>query len=52
VAVPRTVFSGGLVFDGTGSRPGRADLVMEGDQVVDVGSDLDGDVQVDVTGAR
>jgi imidazolonepropionase-like amidohydrolase len=48
--VPRTLFSGGLVFDGTGSPPARADLVVEGDQIVDVGLDLDGDLQVDVTG--
>lgn len=38
------------MFDGTGSRPSRADLVLEGDHVVDVGSDLDGDHHVDVTG--
>ena len=38
------------MFDGTGSRPSRADLVLEGDLVVDVGSDLDGDVRVDATG--
>jgi imidazolonepropionase-like amidohydrolase len=48
--VPRTLFSGGLVFDGTGSPPARADLVLEGDQVVDVGPGLDGDLHVDVTG--
>jgi imidazolonepropionase-like amidohydrolase len=50
VVMPRTLFSGGLVFDGTGSRPSRADLVVEDGEVVDVGTDLDGDVNVDVTG--
>jgi imidazolonepropionase-like amidohydrolase len=48
--MPRTLFSGGRLFDGTGSPAGRADLVLEGDQIVDLGGDLDGDVQVDVTG--
>src|SRR5215218_317361 len=47
----RRVFSGGLVFDGTGSPAARADVVVEDGRVVDVGTGLDGDERVDCSGA-
>lgn len=46
----RTVFAGGQVFDGTGSDPARADVVVEDGRVVDVGTGLDGDEVVDCVG--
>ncbi|HEX2369470.1 MAG TPA: amidohydrolase family protein [Acidimicrobiia bacterium] len=46
----RTVFTGGSVFDGTGHPPGSGDVVIEDGRVVDVGSGLDGDDQVDCSG--
>jgi imidazolonepropionase-like amidohydrolase len=46
----RTVFRGGAVFDGTGAAPAAADVVVEDGRIVDVGTRLDGDVDVDVTG--
>jgi len=46
----RTVLHGGLVFDGTGSAPARADVTVSGGQIVAVGTGLDGDAIVDVTG--
>jgi imidazolonepropionase-like amidohydrolase len=46
----RTVFTGGQVFDGTGASPSAADLVIEDGRIVDVGSGLDGDDQVDAKG--
>ena len=46
----RTVFTGGNVFDGTGSVAARADVVVEGDRIVAVGTGLDGDESVDCTG--
>lgn len=46
----RTVFTGGMVFDGTGATPGPADIVVEDGRVVDVGAGLDGDQVVDCTG--
>lgn len=47
----RVLLQGGQVFDGTGSPPGRADVVIADGRIVDVGLGLDGDVVVDVTGA-
>jgi imidazolonepropionase-like amidohydrolase len=44
------VFSGGSVFDGTGAAVGPADVVVEDGKIVAVGSGLDGDENVDVTG--
>jgi imidazolonepropionase-like amidohydrolase len=44
------LFSGGLVFDGTGSDPRPADVVMAGGRIVEVGAGLDGDEAVDCTG--
>ncbi len=46
----RTVFRGGQVFDGTGVPPARADVVVEGDRIIDVGRELDGDDAVELDG--
>jgi imidazolonepropionase-like amidohydrolase len=46
----RTVFRGGVVFDGTGSAPAPADVVVESGRIVDVGPGLDGDEQIDCHG--
>jgi imidazolonepropionase-like amidohydrolase len=46
----RTVLRGGRVFDGTGSPVADADVVMSAGRIVDVGTGLDGDEQVDVSG--
>jgi imidazolonepropionase-like amidohydrolase len=46
----RTVLSGGRVFDGTGSDPARADVAVEDGRIVGLGTGLDGDAEVDVTG--
>jgi imidazolonepropionase-like amidohydrolase len=46
----RTVLSGGQVFDGTGSPVAAADVVISEGRIVDVGTGLDGDEQVDVSG--
>jgi imidazolonepropionase-like amidohydrolase len=46
----RTVLSGGRVFDGTGAAVAEADVAIAGGRIVDVGSGLDGDEQVDLTG--
>jgi imidazolonepropionase-like amidohydrolase len=47
----RTVFTGGLVFDGSGSEPASADVVVEDGLIVEVGSGLDGDRTVDCAGS-
>ncbi len=46
----RTVFRGGLVFDGTGSAPRPGDVTVEDGRIVGVGPGLDGDEAVDLTG--
>ena len=46
----RTVFHGGVVFDGTGSPPAAADVVIDDGRIVEVGSGLDGDDGVDCSG--
>jgi imidazolonepropionase-like amidohydrolase len=46
----RTVLSGGQVFDGTGSAPADADVVIADGKIIEVGTGLDGDEQVDVSG--
>ncbi|MCU1683135.1 MAG: amidohydrolase family protein [Amycolatopsis sp.] len=46
----RTVFTGGLVFDGTGSDLAPADVAIADGRIVDVGPGLDGDEAVDCTG--
>jgi len=48
--VTRTLFAGGVVFDGTGSPPQPADVVMAGGRIIDVGIGLDGDEVVDCAG--
>jgi imidazolonepropionase-like amidohydrolase len=50
MVTPRTVFSGGRLFDGTGAPLAAADVVVAGGRVVDVGTGLDGDTQVDCDG--
>src|SRR3954470_22209110 len=47
----RRVFSGGVVFDGTGSPAAPADVAVQDGRVVEVGTGLDGDEVVDCTGA-
>ena len=49
--VTRRVFTGGQVFDGTGSAAAHADVVVEEGRIVEVGVGLDGDEAVDCTGA-
>lgn len=46
----RTVFHGGTVFDGSGSPPASADVVIVDGRIVDVGSGLDGDAGIDCAG--
>ena len=47
----RTVFTGGQVFDGTGAPAGEADVAIEDGVIAEVGTGLDGDEQVDVSGS-
>ena len=46
----RTVFHGGVVFDGSGSAPAGADVVIDDGRIVEVGPGLDGDDGIDCTG--
>jgi imidazolonepropionase-like amidohydrolase len=46
----RLVFAGGSVFDGTGAAIADADVVVQDGSIVEVGTGLDGDRVVDVTG--
>ncbi|MGH3439349.1 MAG: amidohydrolase family protein [Sciscionella sp.] len=46
----RTVFHGGRVFDGTGAEPADADVVIEGERIVEIGTGLDGDEDIDASG--
>lgn len=46
----RTVFSGGVIFDGSGADPSPADLAIEGERIVAIGPRLDGDAVIDVSG--
>ena len=46
----RLVLGGGQVFDGRGGDPAPADVVIEGDRILDVGTGLDGDERIDVRG--
>jgi imidazolonepropionase-like amidohydrolase len=48
--MPRIVFTGAQVFDGTGADPYRADVAVEDERIVAVGPELDGDGAVEVTG--
>ena len=47
----RTLFTGGVVFDGTGTHAAQADVVIDGDRVIEVGHGLDADEAVDVGGS-
>lgn len=47
----RTVFAGGRVFDGTGAAIAEADVAVEDGVIAEVGSGLDGDEHVDVSGS-
>lgn len=46
----RTVFRGGTLYDAVSRSADRADIAVEDGWIVDVGSGLDGDVEVDCTG--
>ncbi|MBT4983410.1 MAG: amidohydrolase family protein, partial [Ilumatobacter sp.] len=46
----RTIWSNGTVLDGTGAAPSVADIAIEGDRIVEIGSNLDGDESIDCTG--
>ncbi len=46
----RTLFTGGLVHDGTTATPAAGDVVVEDGRIVEVGVGLDGDVAVDCSG--
>ncbi len=46
----RTIFTGGMVYDGTTGRPSTGDVVVEDGRIVDVGVGLDGDESVDCSG--
>ena len=45
-----TVIKNGLVVDGTGSPGYLADVLIEGDRVIEIGSNLQGDVVIDASG--
>ena len=46
----RTVFRGGRLFDGSGADPAPADVAIEGERIVAIGTGLEGDTAVDVGG--
>jgi imidazolonepropionase-like amidohydrolase len=46
----RTLFAGGLLFDGTGSNPAVADITVEEGRILEIGRGLDGDERVDLAG--
>ena len=46
----RTLLRGGRVFDGTGTPPAEADVLVEDGRILEVGPGLDGDEAVDVGG--
>ncbi|GAA0910975.1 hypothetical protein GCM10009558_016740 [Virgisporangium aurantiacum] len=48
--MPRTLLRGGVVLDVRAGATSVADVVVEGDRIVDVGVGLDGDDSVDCTG--
>jgi len=45
-----TVIKNGFVVDGTGSSGFHADVLIENDRVIQIGSDLSGDEVIDATG--
>lgn len=46
----RTVLSGATVIDGTGADPAVADVLIEEGKILEVGTDLDGEASVDLSG--
>jgi imidazolonepropionase-like amidohydrolase len=46
----RTVLHGGRIFDGTGSPLADGDLLISDGRILEIGTGLDGDEQVDVSG--
>lgn len=48
----KTVFRHGKIFDGTGTDPTEAEVVIGDGRIVALGNDLAGDVEVDLTGKR
>jgi imidazolonepropionase-like amidohydrolase len=50
MTVPRTLFAGGQVFDPVSMSASAADVVVEDGRIAAVGTGLDGDEQVDVSG--
>jgi len=46
----RIILRNGTILDGTGSAPSVADVALEGDRIVALGSGLDGDTEIDCTG--
>ncbi len=46
----RTIWSNGTILDGTGAAPSVADIAIEGDRIVEIGTGLDGDESIDCTG--
>src|SRR4029077_7923620 len=46
----RIVIRGGQVFDSIGGGASIADVAIEGDRIVDVGTSLDGDEAIDASG--
>jgi imidazolonepropionase-like amidohydrolase len=48
--VTRTVFAGGVVFDGTGASPSTLDVAIVDDRIVEIGVSLCGENVVDIAG--
>jgi imidazolonepropionase-like amidohydrolase len=48
--MPRLVFRGGQVFDGSGQLPAAADVLVEDGHIVEVGPGLDADTAVECSG--
>ncbi|HEX2222057.1 MAG TPA: amidohydrolase family protein [Candidatus Limnocylindria bacterium] len=46
----RTLFTGAMIFDGTGAPPAPGDVAVEDGRITEVGVGLDGDERVDVGG--
>ena len=46
----RTVVRGGQIFDGTGSPFSTGEMAIEDGRIVEVGTDLDGDEEIDASG--